>query len=272
MVVGLSLVAYKGFVHPTEGQANAVLGFAMSVGHTASVGLGIPIAYGALGAMLLLEGFLVTTLDTAIRLTRYMIEEGWATFFGHYDVFADKTTATRAIDNLGPRGAAEMTGAAGLSIERPDLRDQPVLPRPIPTSGALRGLLLTLRWYWINSAIAVALMLTLGWGNGWKKLWTIFGASNQLLAALALIIASCWLAAKARPVWYTLLPTIFMLATSVFALLREMVLHYYPGLPNGGNPPLFITAIIVLAMTLGILASAVSRYIFRRRTTAIAAA
>ena len=36
--------------------------------------------------MLLLEGFVITTLDTAVRLNRYLIEEVWQEFFGRFDV------------------------------------------------------------------------------------------------------------------------------------------------------------------------------------------
>ncbi len=266
LMIGLTLVGYKQFCHPDVGKGNAVLTFAMSVGHTAHVGLGIPIAYGALGAMLLLEGFLVTTLDTAIRLTRYMIEEGWATLFRRYDVFADASghdDADVSAPAAARRGTTELAGTAGLTIEKPHLADD-LRPRPIATTGVFRDLLLTLRYYWINSGIAVGLMLLLGYGNGWKTLWAIFGASNQLLAALALIVASCWLAARARPVIYTLLPTLFMLATSLWMLVRLLCMKFYPGLESGGNTPLFVTTIIVLAMTLGILVAAVNRYVVNR--------
>jgi carbon starvation protein len=269
-IVGLTLADYQFLRLDYGGSGNPVLTFAMSVGHTASVGLGLPVAYGALGAMLLLEGFLVTTLDTAIRLTRYMIEEGWATLLRRYDVFA--AAAPYAGETASAeRGAVEMTGAAGLSIERPALQDTPAPPRPIETTGALRGGLLLLRQYWVNSGLAVALMLTLGLGSGYKTLWPIFGSANQLLAALALIVASCWLAARARPVWYTLLPTIFMLATSAWMMIRLIYLKFYPGLPDGGNLPLFVTAIVVLAMTLGIVVTALRRYVLAPAPTAASA-
>lgn len=267
LMVGLSMAGYKEFVYQGR-NANAVLGFAMSVGKTAAAGLGLPVAYGALGAMLLLEGFLVTTLDTAIRLTRYMIEEGWATFFRRYDVFAD---AARMAEETpaDERGAVEMTGAGGMTIERPDLRYAPVPRQPLETRGAFRALLLFLRQYWVNSGIAVGLMLLLGWGNGYNVVWKIFGSANQLLAALALIVATCWLVARQRPVWYTLLPAVFMLVTSVGMLLRLVVKVYYPGLP--GTAALFVTAVVVLAMTLGIVIEAVRRYVLAPRTAAAAA-
>ena len=111
----------------------------------------------------------------------------------------------------------------------------------------------------INSGIAVGLMLLLGLGNGYNTVWKIFGSSNQLLAALALIVATCWLVARRQPVWYTLLPALFMLLTAVTALVRELVTKYIPGWP--GTAPLAITAIVVLIMTAGIVISAINRWI-----------
>jgi carbon starvation protein CstA len=261
LVVGLSLSDYKFYCYPAAGQGNAVLTFAMSVGHTANVGLGLPIAAGALGAMLLLEGFLVTTLDTAIRLTRYMIEEGWAMFFGRYDVFADiaaRQQEEAAAALADGRGVVEPAGAGGLTIERPDL-DAGARGRVIETRGLGRASLKLLRHYWINSGIAVGLMLLLGWGNGYVVVWQIFGSANQLLAALALIVVTSWLISKRRPVWYTLLPAVFMLATSVWMLVRLLVWDYLPNWTS--RAPLAITALIVLAMTAGVVGYAVQRWV-----------
>lgn len=260
VLVGLTLVNYRSFCYPAGGRDNPILTFAMSVGHTAQAGLGLPVSYGALGAMLLLEGFLVTTLDTAIRLTRYMIEEGWAVIFGRYDVFAEDAARQRvaiaSVDAAG-RGATEITGAGGLTIDRPSLSDVP-LGRTLPTRGVARHLLRTLKHYWINSGIAVGLMLLLGWGKGFTVLWQIFGSANQLLAALTLIVASTWLLSKARPVWYTLLPALFMLATSVCSLARLLIVDFIPNWRGKG--PLAVTAVLVILMTIGILVTTAQRW------------
>ncbi|NJD20251.1 MAG: hypothetical protein FIA95_13345 [Gemmatimonadetes bacterium] len=266
LLVGLSLADYRLYCYPDSGQGNAVLTFAMAVGHTVNVGLGLPIAAGALGAMLLLEGFLVTTLDTAVRLTRYMIEEGWALFFGRYDVFAGEA-ARQQREAAAPvpdaRGALELAGAGGLSIERPDL-DAAVRGRVVETRGLGRLALKTLKYYWVNSGLAVLLMLLLGWGNGYLVVWQIFGSANQLLAALALVVGTAWLVMKGRPIWYTLLPLVFMMATSVWMLVRLLVWDY---LPNWSvRAPLAITAIIVLAMTAGVVVLAVRRWVRRGLT------
>jgi carbon starvation protein len=57
----------------------------------------------------------------------------------------------------------------------------------------------------------------------WKHFWPLFGASNQLLAALTLIGVTVWLhrTRKARWVWLvTGLPTLFMYVMSIWSLLR----------------------------------------------------
>ena len=257
MLVGLSLANYRFYCYPAVDKGNAVLTFAMAVGHSVHSGLGLPVAVGALGGMLLLEGFLVTTLDTAIRLTRYMIEEAWATFFGRYDVFAGRAGHPTPAEAEQQRGAVELTGTGGLSIERPDLdAGQPA--RPLPTRGAFKLLLRLLGYYWVNSGIAVGLMLLLGWGKGYTILWRIFGSSNQLLAALTLVVATCWLVAKRRPVWYTLIPAMFMLITSLWMLLRELIWKFLPGWPD--TAPLAVTAIVVIMVAVGIVVAALRRW------------
>lgn len=57
----------------------------------------------------------------------------------------------------------------------------------------------------------------------WKVFWNLFGASNQLLAALALIGITVWLwrTYRARWVWPVLgVPTVFMYVMSTWALMR----------------------------------------------------
>ena len=253
LIVGLSMDSYVGYCHPEVGKGNPILTFAVSVGHTAHVGLGMPIAWGTLGAMLLLEGFLVTTLDTAIRLTRYMIEEGWATLFGKYDVFAGTAMPEEATQ--------ELAGTGGLSADNPIAYAgrpvPPIAPPPITTAGPLRWLLMTLRQYWVNSGTAVALMLLVAY-FGYAKVWPLFGSVNQLLAALTLVLATCWLISHRRPIWYTLLPALFMLATSLTMLIRKLVYNFLPDWPNSAS--LTIITLIVLAVTVGILVNAVMRW------------
>jgi carbon starvation protein len=59
-------------------------------------------------------------------------------------------------------------------------------------------------------------------GKGALKLWPVFGALNQLLAGLALMIATVYLAKKRKPIWPTLLPMIFMLLMTVWATISNL--------------------------------------------------
>ena len=43
--------------------------------------MGIPLALGTVFGILLVEGFVITTLDAAVRLNRYLLEELWTILF-----------------------------------------------------------------------------------------------------------------------------------------------------------------------------------------------
>lgn len=51
--------------------------------------------------------------------------------------------------------------------------------------------------------------------------WTLFGTSNQLLAALTLIGVTVWLRRSGRPAWFAWLPAAFVLAMTVWALALQ---------------------------------------------------
>ena len=52
----------------------------------------------------------------------------------------------------------------------------------------------------------------------WKVFWTIFGTSNQLLAALTLMVLSFWLARSGKPWWFSAVPMAFMFGVTVWSL------------------------------------------------------
>lgn len=63
-----------------------------------------------------------------------------------------------------------------------------------------------------------SLYLAMNESGSFKTFWTIFGTSNQLLAALTLVGVSVWLWRSGRPVWFTLLPAVFMVLSTCTAL------------------------------------------------------
>jgi len=219
---GYTAKAYPAF-YAAQGlehlpKANWVLGFAMAVGNAVKLAFGLPIAVGALAGMILLEGFLVTTLDTAIRLTRYLIEEIWRTLLGRFDVFAAPVAPENSRRQWGT-GEKTPAGAGGIPITPPSLPSQPAPVLPTATTGPFRSLLKLLRQYWFNSAIAVGLMLAFALTGGQAALWKMFATSNQLLAGMVLALAALWLLRRGKRAWFALIPAAAMLVTTAASLI-----------------------------------------------------
>jgi carbon starvation protein len=66
----------------------------------------------------------------------------------------------------------------------------------------------------------------------WKTFWNTFGASNQLLAALALIGVTVWLLNTSRTRWVWLvsfIPAVFMFAMSNWSLVRSILVKWAHG-------------------------------------------
>jgi len=79
---GLKFSEYVNIVFPAAIQdSNPILAFALSAGMLAKSSFGIPAVIGSVFGILMVEGFIVTTLDTAVRLNRYLLEELWVYTF-----------------------------------------------------------------------------------------------------------------------------------------------------------------------------------------------
>ncbi len=65
----------------------------------------------------------------------------------------------------------------------------------------------------ISMGFTAALVLT----GTWVYLWQMFGASNQLMAALSLLVVSVWLKSEKRNPTYAVLPMLFMYFTTLAA-------------------------------------------------------
>lgn len=72
---------YKSIVWPEVGRSNPILAFALAAGNLLHQSLGISVALGCVFGILMVEGFVITTLDTAVRLNRYLFEEVWGLIF-----------------------------------------------------------------------------------------------------------------------------------------------------------------------------------------------
>ncbi len=123
--------------------------------------LGVPAELGVEFAALTVSTFLLTTLDTCTRLSRFLLEE----FF--------------------------------------DWRDQ--------TSRYLGTLLVLI-------PPAALVFQTFNGEPAWKAIWPMFGSTNQLMAALALVTFVVYLKAKGIRYTFALIPALFMLAMPLLAM------------------------------------------------------
>jgi carbon starvation protein len=93
----------------------------------------------------------------------------------------------------------------------------------------------------------------------WRAFWNLFGSSNQLLAALALLGVTVWLHRKGKSVWFTLGPTIFMLAMTMWSLGLAVKMHL-ARLKAGGVAAVhhieFTVVIVLIVMSLWIVVEA----------------
>jgi carbon starvation protein len=69
----------------------------------------------------------------------------------------------------------------------------------------------------VASVISMGLTLALVLTGTWVYLWQMFGASNQLMAALSLLVVAVWLKSEKRNPTFALVPMIFMYVTTLAA-------------------------------------------------------
>ena len=77
-------------------------------------------------------------------------------------------------------------------------------------------------------AVGTALFLAFynGSGKGALTLWPLFGATNQLLAGLALLVVSIYLARKKVSIVYTAIPMVFMIFMTGWAMILNIQKFY----------------------------------------------
>jgi len=157
-----------------------------------ALGLSGGVAVALMGV--LVASFAGTTLDTACRLQRYVIQElGRTVSPNEGGVFAwlkNKHGATIF--------AVCIAGAMAA----------------VPPSGS--------EWTLANA------------GKGGLILWPLFGATNQLLAGLSFMVITFYLWRRGKPVWFLVIPMIFMLIMPLWAMLHQ--LFAAPGWLVGEKP------------------------------------
>lgn len=63
-------------------------------------------------------------------------------------------------------------------------------------------------------------------GSGGLLIWPLFGTTNQLLAGLTLLVITTMLVKLGRPMYVTLIPLLFLLVMTIYALLIQLMGFY----------------------------------------------
>jgi len=71
----------------------------------------------------------------------------------------------------------------------------------------------------VGTIVALLLTLLFVWIIPWLAIWGAFGASNQLMAGLALLLIALWLKSEGRRNGWALYPAYFMIVTDLAALV-----------------------------------------------------
>jgi len=188
-----------------------------------ALGLSAPTATALMGVFV--ASFAATTMDTACRLQRYVIQELAATVTpGHQGGFVPLAWMR---NKHGATIVAVITAAFVAAIPPPG------------------------RAWAIENA-----------GQGGLILWPLFGATNQLLGGLSFLVITFYLWRRRTPVWFLVLPMIFMLIMPLWAMLWQ-VFSGGPGNPSWlsqGNWLLVSIALATVALEIWMIIEAIKLF------------
>jgi len=116
----------------------------------------------------------------------------------------------------------------------------------------------------IGTTITVGLGAALAFSGKWELIWPLFGSANQLLAAIALLAVSVWLAARGIRNGFTVLPMIFMFVVTISALSVIMWKNI-----TTGHYLLAVFSIGLLAVALSLIALAIKQFVTNKHPVKI---
>lgn len=86
-------------------------------------------------------------------------------------------------------------------------------------------------------------------GKGGLILWPLFGATNQLLGGLAFLVILFWMWRRQLPVWFVVIPALFMLVLPAGALILQLFVGEGAWL-TGANPNYLLGAFGLVTLAL----------------------
>jgi carbon starvation protein len=109
----------------------------------------------------------------------------------------------------------------------------------------------------VGTIVALVLTLALIWLVPFLQIWVVFGAANQLMASLALLLVTLWLMSKGKQYMWTLIPFVFMFITTIAALLYKAYEAFFINLPKTADPEKFkianVTQFTIAQVIIGIV-------------------
>jgi carbon starvation protein len=175
----------------------------------------------------LVASFAGTTLDTACRLQRYVIQELASTL--------STTNLLRSNSQVTLNPLSWLTNKHGATIFATSLALLIAsLPAGTPEvglgeawSGNISGEYLTNHPDLADTISGGGVQSVAWWleefgGKGGLLLWPLFGATNQLLAGLAFLVIAFYLWRRNIPVWFIVIPMLFMLTIPAWAMLKDI--------------------------------------------------
>ena len=97
----------------------------------------------------------------------------------------------------------------------------------------------------VGTIVALILTVLFVWIIPWLTIWVAFGASNQLMAGLALMLISLWLMSEGKKHAWALYPSIFMIVTTIVALLFVAYDNLIKKLPAATTTEASIAAVLI---------------------------
>ena len=129
---------------------------------------------------------------------------------------------------------------------------------PGQTRGETEGIKKTLTNPYVATVITVVLGVALGM-TGYANIWPLFGAANQLLAALGLLAVAAWLGKMGKNNRMFLLPMAFMLVVTIVSLCQTIVTNVKSAASEGAAGTGWMwtragigTLLVILAVVLAI--------------------
>jgi carbon starvation protein len=104
----------------------------------------------------------------------------------------------------------------------------------------------------------------------WKAVWPVFGATNQLLAGLTLLVVTVWLHKLGKRGAFVIVPMVFMLAVTLSSLAYLVVGARQNQLVEGISIALFVLAVVMVALGLRALRGARAAALARGATPLVA--